>query len=60
MCILLELSNLYTCSFGDSPEQKRFAVHCVLSSFATIFKRKRELVVLLLLSYGRLVSVNVP
>ena len=32
---------------------------CVLSSFAIIFKRKRELVALLLLSYGCLVTVNV-
>ena len=32
---------------------------CVLSSFAIIFKRKRGLVALLLLSYGFLVAVNV-
>ena len=31
----------------------------LLSSFAVILKRKRELVVLLLLSYGCLVTVNV-
>ena len=35
------------------------ALLCVLSSFAVIFKRKRELVALLLLSYVCLVSVNV-
>ena len=33
------------------------ALLCVLSSFATMLKRKRELVALLLLSYGCLVSV---
>ena len=32
---------------------------CVLSSFAIILKRKRELVALLLSSYGCLVTVNV-
>ena len=32
---------------------------CVLSSFAIILKRKRELVSLLLLSYGCLCTVNV-
>ena len=32
---------------------------CVLSSFAIILKRKRELVSLLVLSYGCLVTVNV-
>ena len=36
-----------------------YALFCVLSSFAIIFKRKRELVALLLLSYGCLVAVNV-
>ena len=36
-----------------------YALLCVLSSFAIILKRTRELVVLLLLSYGCLVSVNV-
>ena len=35
------------------------ALLCVLSSFATILKRKRELFALLLLSYGCLVTVNV-
>ena len=35
------------------------ALICVLSSFASILKRKRELVALLLLSYGYLVTVNV-
>ena len=35
------------------------ALLCVLSSFAIILKRKRELVALLLLSYGSLVPVNV-
>ena len=35
------------------------ALLCVLSSFAIILKRKRELVALLLLSYGCLVTVNV-
>ena len=35
------------------------AVLCVLSSFAIILKGKRELVDLLLLSYGCLVTVNV-
>ena len=33
---------------------------CVLSSFAIILKRKRELAALHLLSYGCLVAVNVP
>ena len=33
---------------------------CVISSFAITLKRKRELVALLLLSYGCLVTVNVP
>ena len=32
---------------------------CVLSSFAIILKRKRELVALLLLSYGCFVIVNI-
>ena len=35
------------------------ALLCVLSSFAITLKRKRELVALLLLSYGCIVSVNV-
>ena len=34
------------------------ALLCVLSSFAIILKRKRELVAFLLLSYGYLVTVN--
>ena len=38
----------------------QYAISCVHSSFANILKRKRELVVLLLLSYGCLVTVNVP
>ena len=36
-----------------------YALLCALPSFATILKRKRELVALLLLSYGYLVTVNV-
>ena len=36
-----------------------YALLCVLHSLAVILKRKRELVVLLLLSYGYLVTVNV-
>ena len=36
-----------------------YELHCVLSSFAIILKRKRELVALLLLSYRCLVTVNV-
>ena len=36
-----------------------YSLPCVLSSFAIILKRKRELVALLLLSYGWLVTVNV-
>ena len=35
------------------------ALLCVLSNFAIILKKKRELVALLLLSYGCLVTVNV-
>ena len=35
------------------------AILCALSSFASILKRKRELVALLLLSHGYLVTVNV-
>ena len=35
------------------------ALLCVLSSFAIILKRMRELVALLLLSYGCLATVNV-
>ena len=35
------------------------ALLCALSSFASILKRKSELVALLLLSYGYLVTVNV-
>ena len=35
------------------------ALLCALSSFASILKRKRELVALLLLSYGYLVTVNI-
>ena len=35
-----------------------YALLCVLSSFTIILKRKRELVALLLLSYGCLVTVN--
>ena len=35
-----------------------YALLCVHSSFAIILKRKRELVALLLLSYGCLVTVN--
>ena len=37
----------------------RCVLLCVLSSLATILKRKRELVALPLLSYGCLVTVNV-
>ena len=36
-----------------------YALLCVLSSFAIILDRKRELVALCLLSYGCLVTVNV-
>ena len=38
-----------------------FGMHyfCVLSSFEIVVKSKRELVALLLLFYGRLVTVNV-
>ena len=36
-----------------------YALLCILSSFSIISKRKRELVTLLLLSYGCLVTVNV-
>ena len=36
-----------------------YALLCVLSSFAIILKKKRELVALPLLSYGRLVTVYV-
>ena len=36
-----------------------YALLCVLLSFAIILKRKRELIVLLLFSYGCLVTVNV-
>ena len=36
-----------------------YALLCVLSSFANVLKKKRELVALLLLSYGCLVTVNV-
>ena len=36
-----------------------YALLCVLSRFAIILKRKRELVALLLLSYRCLVTVNV-
>ena len=36
-----------------------YALHCALPSFAVILKRKRELVALLLLPYGYLVTVNV-
>ena len=35
-----------------------YALLCVLSSFTIILKRKRELVALLILSYGCLVTVN--
>ena len=35
------------------------ALLCVISSFAIILKRKRELIALLLLSYGCLATVNV-
>ena len=35
-----------------------YALLCVLSSFAIILKRKRKLVALLLLSYRRVVNVN--
>ena len=35
-----------------------YALICVISSFVIILKRKRELIALLLLSYGCLVSVN--
>ena len=36
-----------------------YALLCALPNFAIILKRKRELVALLLLSYGYLVTVNV-
>ena len=36
-----------------------YALLCVFSSFAIILKRKRDLVTLLLLSYGCLATVNV-
>ena len=36
-----------------------YALLCALPSFEIILKRKRELVALLLLSYGYLVTVNV-
>ena len=42
------------CSFG-----MHYALLYVLSSFAIILTRKRELVALLLLSFGCLVTVNV-
>ena len=35
------------------------ALLCVLSSFAIILERKRELIALLLLSYGCFVTVNI-
>ena len=35
------------------------ALLCVTSSFASILKRKRELVALILLAYGCLITVNV-
>ena len=35
------------------------ALLCVLSSFAIILTRKRDLVALLLLSFGSIVTVNV-
>ena len=37
-----------------------YALLCVLSMFALILKRKRELVALVLLSHGCLVTVNTP
>ena len=37
----------------------RYALLCVLSSFAMIFKRKRKLIALLLLSYICIVTVNI-
>ena len=37
-----------------------YALRCDLSSFSIILNRKRELVALLLLSYERVVTVNVP
>ena len=37
----------------------KYALLCVLSSFAIILKGKRELVALLLLSYRCLVAVNI-
>ena len=36
-----------------------YALLCVLNSFVIILMRKRELVALLLLSFGSLVTVNV-
>ena len=36
-----------------------YALLCILFSFTIILKKKRELVALLLLSYGGLVTVNV-
>ena len=36
-----------------------YALLCVLSSFAIIFKRKRKLVALLVLSYRWIVTINV-
>ena len=36
-----------------------YSLHCILSSFAILLTRKRELVALLLLYFGCLVTVNV-
>ena len=36
-----------------------YALLCVYSSFAIILKRKRKLVTLLVLSYSRIVAINV-
>ena len=51
-CFLLVVGALCLSLFGC-------ALLCVLSSFAIILKRKRELVAVRLLSYGFLVTVNV-
>ena len=52
VCFPLVVGNLYLSLFCC-------ALHCVLSSFAIIMQRKSELVALLLLSNGCLVTVNV-
>ena len=62
MYLIVSIPDLCTLTYvaqGHNTVTLVRALLCVLSSFAIILKRKRELVALLLLSYRYIVTVNV-